>query len=193
MGIAEILLLGLALSMDAFAVTISNSFVYQHESRARMMLMPVFFGVFQGLMPLLGYFLGTLAADLIERFAGIVTLVILGFIGGNMIFEGVKAIRGAGAGEGEEPSQNGSAAKRLTIVTVFLQAIATSIDAFAVGVSLLAAGASIAVASPVIALTTFACCVIALLVGKRFGNLLGDRAQVVGGVVLVCIGIKALF
>lgn len=192
MGIAEILLLGLALSMDAFAVTISNSFVYQHESRARMMLMPIFFGVFQGLMPLLGYFLGTLAADLIERFAGIVTLVILGFIGGNMIFEGVKSLRGSDTDEHEDEA-SGPVAKRLTVVTVFMQAIATSIDAFAVGVSLLASGANIAVASPIIALTTFACCVVALFVGKRFGNLLGDRAQVVGGVVLVCIGIKALF
>ena len=78
MGIGEILLLGLALSADAFSVTISNSFVYGSESRRRLMLMPLFFGAFQGLMPLLGYFLGGLAASLIERYAGIVTLVILG-------------------------------------------------------------------------------------------------------------------
>ena len=188
MGLVEILVLGLALSMDAFAVTISNSFVYQHESRARMMLMPVFFGVFQGVMPLLGFFLGTFAASFIERFAGIISFVILAFIGGNMIVEGVKAIRGGG----ENEEHDSIAQKHLTIPTVFVQAIATSIDAFAVGVSLLAAGANIAVASPVIAATTFACCVVALFVGKRFGSLLGDRAQIVGGVVLVCIGLKAL-
>lgn len=187
MGLVEILMLGLALSMDAFAVTISNSFVYQHESRARMMLMPVFFGVFQGGMPLLGFFLGTFAASFIDRFAGIISFVILAFIGGNMIYEGVKAIRGGGEEEHDEIAQ-----KHLTVPTVFVQAIATSIDAFAVGVSLLAAGANIAVASPVIAVTTFACCVVALFVGKRFGSLLGDRAQIVGGVVLVCIGLKAL-
>lgn len=186
MGLVEILVLGLALSMDAFAVTISNSFVYQHESRARMMLMPVFFGVFQGGMPLLGFFLGTFAASFIERFAGIISFVILAFIGGNMIFEGVKAIRG-GKEEHDEIAQ-----KHLTLPTVLVQAVATSIDAFAVGVSLLAAGASIAVASPIIAATTFACCIVALFVGKRFGSLLGDRAQIVGGVVLVCIGLKAL-
>lgn len=185
MGAVELLLLGIALSMDAFAVTITNSFCYQGESRARLMLMPVFFGVFQGVMPLLGYFLGSLAADLVARFAGIISFVILGYIGGHMIWEAVKAMR---AGEsGEEVAQG-----RLTVAAVLIQAVATSIDAFGVGISLLASGANIAVAAPVIALTTFVCCVIALVVGKRFGSLLGDRAQIVGGIVLVAIGVKSL-
>ena len=187
MGIVEIVLLGLALSMDAFAVTISNSFCYRHEPRRRLFLMPVFFGVFQGLMPVLGYLLGSLAAGLVERFAGIISLLILGYIGASMVREGVKALRGGE--EGDEEQQG----KHLTVPVLLMQAVATSIDAFAVGISLLAAGANIGLAGGIIALTTFLCCMVALLVGKRFGNLLGDRAQIVGGIVLIAIGIKALF
>lgn len=188
MNLVEILLLGVALSMDAFAVTISNSFVYQHDSRARMMLMPIAFGVFQCLMPIAGYYAGTIAASFIERYAGIVSFVILAVIGGNMVREGVKALR-----EGDKEAHDTIEQRHLTIGSVLIQAVATSIDAFAVGVSLLAAQAPIFFAAPVIGVTTFVCCVIALLIGRRFGAMLGDKAQVVGGVVLLAIGVKALF
>lgn len=185
MGIGEVLLLGLALSADAFSVTISNSFVYGSESRRRLMLMPLFFGVFQGLMPLLGYALGGLAAELIERYAGIVTLVILGFIGGNMVREGIDAIRHPSEGESTRP------AARLTLATLVFQAIATAIDAFAVGVSLRAQSVEILSASLIICCTTAACCVVGLAIGRRLGPLLGDRAEVVGGIVLIGIGLRA--
>ena len=189
MNIIEIILIGIALSMDAFAVTISNSFVYQHESRARMMLMPVAFGAFQWLMPIAGFFAGTIAAGFIESYAGIVAFVILAFIGGNMVREGVSSLRGGGQAE---EGDAGPEQRRLTVGSVLVQAVATSIDAFAVGVSLLASGANILLASPVIGVTTFLCCVVALLAGRRFGELLGDKAEVVGGVVLVAIGVKTL-
>ena len=185
MSIWEILLLGLALSADAFSVTISNSFVYGAESRRRMLLMPLFFGVFQGLMPLVGYFLGNVAAALIERYAGIVTLVILGIIGGNMIREGAEALM-----HPEEAGGEGSHG-RLTVATLLFQAVATAIDAFAVGVSLRAQSVEIMSASLIICCTTAACCVVALAIGRRLGRLLGDRAEVVGGIVLVCIGLRA--
>lgn len=186
----EIIVLGVALSADAFAVTISNTFVYASESRARLMLMPVMFGLFQGLMPVTGYLLGGLAAEVIEAYSGIITLVILGFVGGNMIYEGVNALRGKDDGGPEEPGA-GPVARRLTLTTVLAQAIATAIDAFAVGVSLRAQAVSLAVAAPLIALTTFLCCIVALVLGRKLGEVLGDRAQVVGGVVLVIIGLKA--
>lgn len=191
MGLLEIIVLGVALSADAFAVTISNTFVYSSESRARLMLMPVMFGLFQGIMPLAGYFVGGLAAEVIETYAGIITLVILGFVGGNMIREGVGALRGVGEQDGPEEPGVGPVAKRLTLVTVLAQAIATAIDAFAVGVSLRAQAVSVASAASIIALTTFLCCVVALLVGRKLGEVLGDRAQVAGGIVLVIIGLKA--
>ena len=204
MGVIEILLLGLALSADAFAVTVSNSFAYAHESRARLALMPVFFGAFQALMPLLGYFLGGLAAELIERYSGIVTMVILGIIGANMVREGVQALRASkaeGSADASDPAGDSDPAdaaagekspKRLTLAILVLQAIATAIDAFAVGVSLRAQDVNLPFAVCVIGLTTFVCCVIALLAGRRLGSLLGDRAEVAGGLVLIGIGIKAL-
>ncbi|MGO5239508.1 manganese efflux pump MntP [Parolsenella sp. LCP21S3_E11] len=191
MGIVEILVLGVALSADAFAVTISNTFVYTGEAKARLALMPVFFGLFQGLMPLLGYFVRGLAAEVIEEYSGIITLIILGFIGGNMVREGVCALLGLGD-DADEPG-NGPAVKRLTVATLLVQAIATAIDAFAVGVSLRAQAVAIVPAATIIALTTAACCVIALLIGRKLGEVLGDRAEVAGGVVLIIIGLKAFF
>lgn len=191
MGLLEIIVLGVALSADAFAVTISNTFVYASESRSRLMLMPLMFGLFQGLMPVAGYLLGGLAAEVIETYAGVITLVILGLVGGNMIREGVCALRGAGEQDGPEEPGAGPVARRLTLVTVLAQAIATAIDAFAVGVSLRAQAVSVVVAAPIIALTTFLCCVVALSLGRKLGEVLGDRAQVAGGIVLVLIGLKA--
>ena len=191
MELLEIIVLGVALSADAFAVTISNTFVYASESRSRLMLMPLMFGLFQGLMPVAGYLLGGLAAEVIETYAGVITLVILGLVGGNMIREGVSALRGAGEQDGPEEPGAGPVARRLTLVTVLAQAIATAIDAFAVGVSLRAQAVSVVVAAPIIALTTFLCCVAALALGRKLGEVLGDRAQVAGGIVLVLIGLKA--
>ena len=86
MTITELVRLGLALSMDAFAVTISNTFIYQGNSRARNILMPITFGLFQGLMPCVGYILGRLVSDVISQYAGIITFAILGFIGAKMIW-----------------------------------------------------------------------------------------------------------
>lgn len=191
MELLEIIVLGVALSADAFAVTISNTFVYASESRSRLMLMPLMFGLFQGLMPVAGYLLGGLAAEVIETYAGVITLVILGLVGGNMIREGVCALRGAGEQDGPEEPGAGPVARRLPLVTVLAQAIATAIDAFAVGVSLRAQAVSVVVAAPIIALTTFLCCVATLALGRKLGEVLGDRAQVAGGIVLVLIGLKA--
>lgn len=190
LGLLEIILLGVALSADAFAVTISNTFVYASESKRRLVLMPVMFGLFQGLMPLLGYFVGGLAAEVIERYAGIITLVILGIVGGNMIREGAEALLHPGEDEAEHA---GPVAKRLTMVTILAQAFATAIDAFAVGVSLRAQAVNIVVAASIIALTTFVLCLAALAMGRKLGEVLGDRAQVAGGIVLVLIGLKAFF
>lgn len=186
MSIVEIVVLGLALAMDAFAVTVSNSFFYKGASRARLFALPVAFGLFQGLMPLIGFFLGGIVGDIIETYAGIVTLIILGIIGGNMIKEGVSALR--------HPDDSYSLeSERLTAGVILMQSVATSIDAFAVGVSLRAVNVDIALSAVIIALTTCACCFVALALGKRFGNVLGDKAQIVGGVVLVLIGLKAMF
>jgi putative Mn2+ efflux pump MntP len=150
LSLLEIVLLGLALSADAFSVTISNTFAYRDERASRLALMPTFFGAFQALMPVAGYYLGGIAAELIESHAGIVTLVILGIIGG------------------------------------------TAIDAFAVGVSLRAQAVDLAFSACTIGVTTVICCVVALVLGRKLGTLLGDRAEILGGCVLIGIGLKAL-
>ncbi len=192
MSIIEIVILGIALSMDAFAVTISNVFCYPGTSRTRLLMLPAAFGLFQGLMPLLGFFLGGIVGSLIEQYAGIVTFVILGFIGGNMAKEGISDLRQAGDSGQEGKGCPPNAAMVLTAKIVLVQAFATSIDAFAVGVSLRAVNVEIVSAAIIIALTTFVCCLIALFIGRRFGKFLGERAQIVGGVVLILIGLKAL-
>ena len=184
MSTFELFVLGLALALDSFSVTISNSFAYPHETRARLMLMPLAFGVFQAGMPVLGYVLGGLAADLIQRYSGIVAMIILGVIGANMIREGVETLRS----DEQTSAQKG----RLGIGTILIQAVATAIDAFAVGVELRAADVVLLEAVSIIGVTTFACCVVALLIGRRAGERLGDAAEVVGGIVLICIGLKQL-
>lgn len=195
MGILEIVIIGLALSMDAFAVTIANTCAYPDNTRAQRVVQPVVFGVFQGLMPLIGYFAGSFAAEIIDQYAGIIALIILGIIGGRMVWEGGKALlKARKTGEGEAcPAPNPKQPRRLSTGALLMQGIATSIDALIVGVSFLAMGANIAIAAPVVAVTTFLCCLVALLLGRRFGELLGDRAEIVGGIVLVLIGIKAFF
>ena len=180
-SLVEVVLLGLALSMDAFAVTVSNVFAHRGLSRGRAMLMPVFFGAFQGLMPLLGFFAGSLVAEVIERYAGIVAFVILGFVGGKMIWDAF-----------HEEEDGDVDDKTLTVGSLFVQAIATSVDAFAVGVSFVGMGVEPLSASGIIALTTFVCTCLALVVGRTFGNKLGEKATVMGGIVLILIGIKAL-
>ena len=184
MSLFEVIMLGVALACDSFAVTVSNTFVYANEKRSRLALMPLFFGAFQGLMPVAGYFLGGLAASIIVRYAGIVTLVILGFIGGNMIKEGYEALKNP------EDAHEGSEA-RLTIVQLFFQAIATAIDAFAVGVSLRAESVDLLSAVTIIGVTTALLCVVALILGRKLGKVLGDRAEIAGGIVLLIIGLKA--
>ncbi len=186
MWLAEITLLGLALSMDAFAVTIANAFAYPKSPRNRSYLAPIAFGVFQGIMPTIGYFIGSYATGIIMAYQGIVTLVILGFIGGKMVYDGIREMRSPG-------SEEENASHTQTIHSIVFQAFATSIDALAVGVTFAGSSMPIGVVAILIALTTLATCTIAWIIGRRFGLLLGARAEVIGGAVLIAIGIRAMF
>lgn len=134
-------------------------------------------------MPLLGFYAGSLAASFIEAYAGIITLVILGVIGGRW-YDGF---------HDDEAAEEEAARDHIGASVILLQAVATSIDAFAVGVSFAATGEAIWLDASIIAFCTFALCVLVLVVGRRFGANLGARAQIVGGIILIAIGIKALF
>lgn len=183
MDTLELLILSLALSMDAFAVTISNAFAYRGSDKLHCFLMPVFFGLFQAGMTLIGFFAGSLISVFIDNYAGIITFIILSFIGGKMLWDALHETN-----EHAEEQQS-----CITIPVLFFQAVATSIDALAVGVSFAALSLNIGLASSIIGATTFICCIVALLIGKRFGMKLGSKATIAGGLVLIAIGIKALF
>lgn len=180
-NLVEALVLGVALAMDAMAVTLSNSLCEPDMPASRKFAMPVLFALFQMAMPIAGYLGGTLVAPLIEAYAGIVSLVILGFVGGKTIVEAVRELR--------EPEA--CPATRLTWPTIAMEAVATSIDAFVVGVSFAASGKDIVLYGGAIGLTTFACCLLVLLIGRKLGERFGAHAQVAGGIVLVVIGLRA--
>lgn len=174
----EVLLIGIGLSMDAVAVSMTIAMV-QRKNNPKLIEMAFLFAVFQGLMPMIGYWVGGAFSDVVTRLGGILVLLILGFIGCKMLCSGLS-------------KENDDAAKKiLTHKFLFIQAIATSIDALAVGVGLRAQDVEIVSACAIIAVTTLFLSLIAIVIGKRFGDLLGKKAEAFGGVLLIIIGIKA--
>lgn len=179
--LVQAVILGVALAMDAMAVTLSNALCEPDMPASKKLAMPVMFALFQMAMPIAGFFGGTLIAPLIEAYAGIVSLAILAFVGGKMVWEAAHELR--------EPEA--CSTERLTYAAIFFEAIATSIDAFVVGVSLAASGANIVLYGSAIGVTTLLCCLAVLAVGRRLGAHFGPKAEVVGGVVLIIIGLRA--
>ena len=175
----EIILIGIALSMDAFAVTLSAPMIYKNLTKKQSISLPVAFGFFQGLMPILGYYLGTCFSDFLTRFSGIISFLILAFIGGNMIKEAF--------------CTEDCKIVKFGLRVLLLQAIATSIDAFAVGVSFAAKNEDILSASAIIAVSTLIITSIALPLGKLAQKKLGEKSEILGGIILIAIGLKSLF
>ncbi|MGL5676379.1 MAG: manganese efflux pump MntP family protein [Cellulosilyticaceae bacterium] len=189
MGLVEIFLIGIALSMDAVAVTMSNSMVYKEMDKGKVIAMPVLFGLFQGVMPLIGYFAGGIFKDVMSRYAGVLVFLILGCIGGKMLKDAFSHGKEA---EEEDETEEGDMKKQLTYKTLLIQAVATSIDAFAVGVGFSAMGVNIFAATTSITLITAMCCGLAILLGKKCGDVLGNKSEIIGGSILVLIALKAL-
>ena len=177
----QAVVLGVALAMDAMAVTLSNSLCEPDMPASKKVAMPAMFALFQTAMPIAGFFGGTLIAPIIEAYAGIVSFVILAFVGGKMVVEAVRELH--------EPES--CPAGGLTFGTIFFEAIATSIDAFVVGVSLAASGANIVLYGGAIGVTTLLCCFLVLAVGRRLGSHFGPKAEIAGGIVLIVIGLRA--
>ena len=184
-----VMIMGLAvgLSMDAFAVTISNMFTYRSTPFKQALLMPLFFGAFQGIMPLIGYFAGMAVSSLIDQYAGIITFVILSFIGGKMVWDAFHE----DAEDTKEEVKKGSV---LTVGVLFFQAIATSIDALAVGIMFAFTYDSLNIywAIAIIGLTTFVLSIIGVIVGNFFGNKYKKKSEIAGGIILILIGVKIL-
>lgn len=185
MSFFELFLLAVGLSMDAFAVSICKGLAMKKADAKGMAICGAWFGGFQGLMPLIGFFLGTLFASAIEAVDHWVAFGLLGIIGFNMLKE-------AFAKEEECECENSDA--DLSVKTMFVMAVATSIDALAVGISLAMAGnVNIWIAITLIGITTFVLSAIGVKVGSIFGSKFEKKAQLAGGIILICLGAKILF
>ena len=189
MNILDIILIGVALSMDAFALTIANSTTYKESlNRKKEWAMPITFAIFQGVMPLIGYFIGSLFFSYVENYIGYITAVIFFILAGKIIFDIIKDAKEEKNGTNEEDKK----VHKFTVWILLIQAVATSIDALAVGVTLVSSTISIYIAIAIIAGVTFALVSVALLIGKYLGSLLGKYATYVGAILLFALAVKNL-
>ena len=179
MGLGELFLLAVGLAMDAFAVAVCKGLSIQKLKLRHALLVGLWFGVFQALMPAVGYLLGSAFAGLVQAVDHWVAFILLGIIGGNMIREGVK-----GDAEDCDPS--------LAFGTMLMLAVATSIDALAVGVTFAFLNVNILTAAAFIGITTFCFSAAGVTVGHVFGLRYKTQAVLIGGVCLVLMGVKIL-
>ena len=206
--------LGAGLAMDASAVSMSNGLNEPKMSVGKKILMAATYAIFQAAMPIAGYFAGHALIDKIGPFIPWIALVLLLFLGGKMIRDGIKegrkkeaealeAADGQGletsaessGGEGEasvgSAAASDTARPRLTVKTLLIQALATSIDALSVGLSIADYDIPRAmIAAAIIAVMTFGLCMGAVFIGQKFGDRLGSKAVILGGAILIIIGIE---
>ena len=197
MSFLSIFMMWIGLSMDAFAVALAKGMNLRKNLTKNAMKIAIFFGVFQGVMPLIGWWAGRYFESYIKSFDHWIAFILLGIIGGKMIYESVK-------GENEDDIKCDEIKEEVSVDTnieeneelnnknLIILAIATSIDALAVGVSFAFLSVNIAPAITIIGLITFTLCIIAVLIGKKIGGLLQKYAEIIGGVILILIGTKIL-
>lgn len=181
MSIAELVLLAIGLSMDAFAVSVTIGLTMKKVTIKKCLIVGLYFGVFQAAMPLAGYFLGTTFAGFITAFDHWIALVLLAIIGGKMIWEALQKDEDE-EGSGEEASLGW--AKMLPL------AVATSIDALAIGVTFAFFEMNVIFAVLSIGIITLTLSMIAVKIGNVFGTKYKAKAELVGGIILVLIGLK---
>lgn len=178
MGFAELFLIAVGLSMDAFAVSIANGLSKKNMNIMWMIASGLCFGIFQGVMPTIGYTLGSAFEKYITALDHIIALVLLGYIGGKMLYDGIKS-------DDEKPDNS-----VMTFGALMVQGVATSIDALAVGVSFAALKVNIVISALFICCTTFCFGIAGVAIGKKFGDKLSNKAQIFGGLILIGIGLK---
>ena len=183
MGLLELFLIAVGLSMDAFAVAVCQGLCMPKLNLRHGAVIALFFGGFQALMPLLGWVLGSQFASYIQNIDHWVAFVLLALIGGNMIREAMSP-------EDEETAC--AVDYRLDYKQLFLMAIATSIDALAVGVTFAFLRVKIVPAVTLIGCTTFCLSLVGVVVGNFFGARYKRRAELTGGIILVLLGLKIL-
>ena len=185
MGFGELFLLAVGVSMDAFAVSICKGLAMKKATLGGMATVGGWFGGFQALMPLIGFFLGTLFAAAIEAVDHWVAFALLGIIGINMLKEAFERDECCCCCEEHNAD--------LGVKTMFVMAVATSIDALAVGISLaMAGGVNIWLSVLLIGLTTFSFSAAGVKIGSLFGAAFEKKAQLAGGLILILLGVKIL-
>lgn len=181
MTIISIILIALGLAMDAFAVSITSGIVIKNLKVKNALKIATFFGVFQALMPLLGWIAGVNFKDYITAVDHWIAFILLGVIGGKMIIEALK------------DNCEVATFDPLNNKVLLMLAIATSIDALAVGVSFAFLEVPLIISVCIIGILTFIICFIGVLIGKKCGCLFKKRAELAGGVILVFMGAKIIF
>lgn len=179
MTIIEIVLIAIGVAMDAFAVSICKGLSMKKMSWKKALIVGAYFGIFQGIMPIIGYFLGSTFESLVTQIDHWIAFVLLTLIGANMLKE---------AFEKDCDNCNDS----VDFKTMLLLAIATSIDALAIGISFAFLQTNIILSALVITFITFAVCVIGVKIGNKFGNKYERKAETLGGLILILMGIKIL-
>jgi manganese efflux pump family protein len=170
--------------MDAFAVALCKGLNMRRINYRHAFVIAFFFGGFQAGMPLVGWFLGNQFANLITSFDHWIAFILLTFVGGKMLIEGIQK---------NEEEKNCSCEDKLDVKEIVVLAVATSIDALAVGISFAFLQISIFPAISLIGVTTLIISFCGVLLGNRFGAKFQNKAEIAGGIVLILIGIKILF
>ena len=179
MEIVSIILLAIALAMDAFSVSMTKGFTQKDITRNEILWYGIFFGAFQFMMPVIGYLCGSAITSFISTVAPWIAFILLLAIGFNMIRESV-------SNDDEE------IADTFSFKEVTLLAIATSIDAFAVGITFAILNTSLLFPCTIIGIVAFLFSIAGIFIGKKLGDYFGDKFQILGGVILILIGFKIL-
>ena len=182
MGIFELLLLSIGLGMDAFAVSVCKGISMKKMDWKKACIIGLYFGGFQALMPVIGYFFGTSFQSIITNIDHWVAFVLLGIIGGKMIQEAFQKDK-------DEEEYNSD----VSVKTMLILSVATSIDALAVGITFAFLNVNLLLASTFIGLITFVLSVVGTKIGNRFGDKYKGKAEFIGGIILILIGFKILF
>ena len=201
MNFIALIFTAFALSMDAFAVSITKGMTIKNLKKSTALKMALAFGVFQGAMPLLGWALGISFESYIKSIDHWIAFILLSFIGGKMIFEALKeddeekaevAVSMEVSKNKEREFANMKRKEELSAKNLTVLAIATSIDALAVGVSFAFLGISIVQTIIIIGIITFVLCFLGVIIGEKLGDIFKNYAEIVGGVILILIGINIL-
>lgn len=179
MELLEIILIAIGLAMDAFAVSICKGLSMKKMSWKKALIVGLYFGIFQGIMPVIGYILGTTFESLVTQIDHWIAFGLLVFIGANMLKE-------AFGNDTENCNDN------VDFKSMVVLAIATSVDALAVGITFAFLKTNIIVAALAIGIITFAICVIGVKIGNKFGDKYERKAETIGGLILIFMGIKIL-